>query len=46
MVEILRGRQNILQMLNDSELMKCYRLDCAGIMSVVDLIRDAFTSPT
>ena len=32
-------------MLNDSQLMKCYRLDYAGIMFVLDL-RDAITSPT
>ena len=41
-----RGRRDILQTLDDSELMKRYRLDSAGIMFVVDLIRDALTSPT
>ena len=41
-----RGRRDILQTLDDSELMKHYRLDHAGIMFVVDLIRDALTSPT
>ncbi len=41
-----RGRRDILQTLDDSELMKRYRLDRAGIMFVVDLIRDALTSPT
>ena len=40
------GRRNILQTLNDSELIQRYRLDGAGIMFVVDLIRDALTSPT
>jgi len=39
-----RDGRNILQMLNDSELMKCNRLDhAAGVMFVVDLIRDALT---
>lgn len=41
-----RGRRDILQTLNDSELIKRYRLEGAGIMFVVDLIRDALTSPT
>ena len=41
-----RGRRDILQTLDDSELMKRYRLDRAGITIVVDLIRDALTSPT
>ena len=40
------GRRNIPQTLNDSELMQRYRLDGAGIMFVVDLIKDALTSPT
>lgn len=31
-------------MLNDSKLMKCYRLTGAQIMSAVELIRDALTS--
>lgn len=34
-----RGRRNIFQTLNDNELMKRYRLDGAGILFVVDLIR-------
>lgn len=46
MVEGQRGRRNILQILNDSELMKRYRFDCAWIMLVVDLIKDVLTSPT
>lgn len=41
-----RWGEIIPQTLNDSELMKRYRLDCAGIMFVVDLIRDSLTSPT
>ena len=41
-----RGRREILQTLDDSELIKRHRLDRAGIMFVVDLIRDALTSPT
>ena len=45
MVERQRGRRNILQTLNDSELIKNYRLDHAGIMIIVDLIRDTLTSP-
>lgn len=36
----------ILQMLIESELMKCCRLDGAGIMFVVDLIRGVVASPT
>ena len=40
-----RGRRDILQTLDDSELMKRYRLDRAGIMFVVDLIKDALISP-
>ncbi len=46
MAEGGRDRKNILQTLNDSELIKRYRLDREGIMFVVDLIRDALTSPT
>ncbi len=32
--------------MRDSELIRCYTLDRAGIMFVTDLIRDALTSPT
>ncbi len=46
MMEKRRCRRNILQTLNDSELMKRYRLDRAGIMFVVSLIRDALTPLT
>lgn len=38
--------RNILQMLKDCKLLKYHRSDHAGIMSVVDLIRDTLTSPT
>uniref|UniRef100_A0AAZ1XDW7 Putative nuclease HARBI1 n=1 Tax=Oreochromis aureus TaxID=47969 RepID=A0AAZ1XDW7_OREAU len=41
-----RGRRDVLQTLDDRELLRRYRLDCAGIMFVVDLLRDAITSPT
>ncbi len=46
MAEGGRGRKNILQTLNDSELIKRYRLDCAGFVFVVDLIKDVLTFPT
>ncbi|XP_048852793.1 putative nuclease HARBI1 isoform X2 [Brienomyrus brachyistius] len=42
----MTDRRNILQTLNDHELIKRYRLDHDGIMFVVELIRDALTSPT
>ncbi len=32
--------------MHDSELIRCYILDRAGIMFVTDLIRDTLTSPT
>ncbi len=32
--------------MHDSELIRHYTLDCAGIMFVTDLIRDTLTSPT
>uniref|UniRef100_A0A3P9B6H7 Putative nuclease HARBI1 n=1 Tax=Maylandia zebra TaxID=106582 RepID=A0A3P9B6H7_9CICH len=41
-----RGRRDVLQTLDDRELLRRYRLDRAGIMFVVDLLRDAITSPT
>ncbi|XP_050962368.1 putative nuclease HARBI1 [Labeo rohita] len=40
------GRRDVLQTLDDRELLRRYRLDRAGIMFVVDLLRDAITSPT
>ena len=36
----------MLETLDDSNLIKRYRLDRAGIMFVVNLIRDVITSPT
>lgn len=39
-----RQRKNISQILNDSELMKCYRIDRARIMFAVDPIRNVFAS--
>ncbi len=46
MAEILRGRRNVLQTMDDSELIRRYRLDRAGIVFVSDLIREKLTSPT
>ncbi len=40
MAEILRGRRNVLQIMDDSELIRRYRLDRAGIVFVRDLIRE------
>ncbi len=45
MAEILRGRRNVLQTIDDSELIKRYRLVRAGIVFVSDLIREKLTSP-
>ena len=39
-------RRNILETLNDRELLKRYRLNREGIEIVVELVRDAITSPT
>ncbi len=36
----------MLQTMHDSELLRRYTLDCAGIMFVTDLIRDTLTPPT
>ncbi len=36
----------MLHTMHDSELVKHYTLDGAGIMFVTDLIRDTLTSPT
>lgn len=46
MAEWQRGRRNVLQPMNDSELLKHYRLDKASIMFEVDLIRVTLVSPT
>ncbi len=43
MAEILRGRRNVLQTMDDSELIRRYRLDRAGIVFVTDLIREKLT---
>lgn len=37
---------HIVHMLIDIEQMKLYRLDCPGLMCVVNLISDALASPT
>lgn len=39
-------QRNILDTLNDGELLKRYRLNREGIEIVVELVRDAITSPT
>ncbi len=36
----------MLHTMHDSELIRRYTLDCAGITFVTDLIRDTLTSPT
>ncbi len=36
----------MLHIMHDSELIRCYTLDRAGIMFVTDLTRDTQTSPT
>ncbi len=36
----------MLHTMHDSELIRCYILDRAGIIFVTDLIRDTLTSPT
>ncbi len=46
MAERRRGRRNVLQTMDDSELIRRYRLDRAGIVFVTDLIRNSLTSPT
>ncbi len=43
MAEILRGRRNVLHTMHDSELIRRYRLDRAGIVFVSDLIREKLT---
>ncbi len=46
MNETWRKRRNVLHTMHDSELIRRYTLDGAGIMLVTDLIRDTLTSPT
>ena len=41
-----RERRDVLQELSDSELIRRYRLDSAGILFVTDLIRETLQSPT
>ena len=41
-----RERRDVLTELSDSELIKRYRLDRAGIVQVTDLVRDTLTSRT
>ncbi len=36
----------MLHTMHDSQLIRCFILDCAGIMFVTDLIRDTLTSLT
>ncbi len=36
----------MLHTMHPSELIRCYTLDCAGIMFVTDLIKDMLTSLT
>ena len=39
-------RKDILNIYNDAELVKRYKLDRAGILLVTDFVRDAITPPT
>ncbi|KAK3883303.1 hypothetical protein Pcinc_002515 [Petrolisthes cinctipes] len=43
---VFSERKDILNMYNDAELVKRYRLDRAGILLVTDFVRDAITPPT
>ena len=42
----MAARRNVLETMEDSELMKRYRLNREGIKLVVELVRDAITSQT
>ncbi|XP_053296371.1 putative nuclease HARBI1 isoform X2 [Pleuronectes platessa] len=42
----MAARRNALETMEDRELIKRYRLNREGIQLVVDLVRDAITSPT
>ena len=42
----MAARRNVLETMEDCELIKRYRLNCEGIKLVVELVRDAITSPT
>lgn len=39
-------RCNVLETLNDAELLKRYHFNCKGILIVMELVKDAITSPT
>ena len=41
-----KPRKDVLGTMNDSEIMKRYRLDRAGVIFVTDLVREALESPT
>lgn len=43
---VCREWKNILNIYDDAELVKRYKLDRAGILLVTDLVRDAITLPT
>ncbi|KAK3871987.1 hypothetical protein Pcinc_014581 [Petrolisthes cinctipes] len=43
---LYRERKDILNLYDDSELVKRYRLDRGGIILITDFVRDAITSPT
>ncbi|KAK0137691.1 hypothetical protein N1851_002084 [Merluccius polli] len=42
----MTARRNVLETMEDCELIKRYRLNREGIKLVVELVRDAITSPT
>ena len=42
----MAARRNVLETMEDCELIKRYRLNREGIKIVVELVRDAITSPT
>lgn len=46
MQELSWAKKNGLNTLSDSELIKRYRLDGAGIVFVTDLVRRGLVSPT
>ena len=46
MLNAHRNRVNVFGIFNDRELIRRYRLDRAGIMVLVEHVRDAITSPT
>lgn len=43
---VFRARKDALEMYDDSELMKRYRFDRAGILFVTDMVREVIRSPT